>query len=425
MHKVTFLLTLACTHIVSTHAQYCIEDRFTQNAYFTDDQIVVNTNISYGLADHWYQDYPQPVLNTFDIAYPDLSIDPLEKKPLIVLAHGGGFWGGEKEEFSYHISELAKSGYIAVSINYRKGWDGDPDNCGGDPLTLSQAIYFAIQDAKACLRYLVENASVYGIDTAAIFIGGESAGAYSMLNSAYLSQAEWDSVHPGFSEAYGDFDHADNNLETTYTVKGFLNMWGGVLDTTFCSRDEMKPTISFYGTSDDVIPPYDGHVQYCNNYEHVNGSASLASMLTENMVPNVLHAHTMYGHEAYEDEYTTGNISCFVKSVLCDEVQTRTVNYEEADCDEALVSVQNFNKYFSAICPNPATDFALIHLPETLSVQPMIAVFDINGRQQNVQFTVSGNNLTMDITDLPSGIYEARVSGNGMVLTSRLVISRL
>lgn len=424
MQKVVALLTLACTHSLTTHAQYCIESRFTQGDYFSDEQINVNTYISYGLAEHWFLDYPQPDLNTFDIAYPEKSLDPLEKKPLILLAHGGGFWGGEKEEFSYHIEQLAKNGYVAVSMNYRKGWDGDPVGCDGDPLSLSRAIYFGMQDAKACLRYLINHAEDYGIDTSAIFVGGESAGAYAMLNSIYLSNEEWDNLHPGFESQYGDLDHAVNDLEENYSVKGFISMWGGVLDTALCTPDELKPTISFYGTSDDIIPPYDGYVQYCENYEHVNGGAGLAIHLSNYEVPNVLHEHLLYGHEAYEETYTTGNIACFVKSVLCGEVQTRTVQYEEANCEDMVLTVDDIESNVLNVYPNPAADYLVIKLTELFLNDPAVQVFDLNGRLQAVQFTTSGNSVTLNISELPAGMYQIQISKNGLSVPGKFVVSR-
>ncbi len=425
MHKVFLLLTFGCIHTLSTHAQYCIEDRFTQSAYFSDEQIVVNSDISYGLAEHWFMDQPQPLLNTFDIAYPEKSLDPLIKKPLIVLAHGGGFWGGEKEDFSFPINQLAQSGYVAVSMNYRKGWFGDPENCAGDPLSLSTAIYFAIQDTKACLRYLVEHADEYGIDTTAIFIGGESAGAYAMLNSIYLSQEEWNSVHPGFEELYGDFDHAVNTSEQEYTVKGFLNMWGGVLDTAFCSADEMKPTISFYGTSDDVIPPYDGNVQFCDEYEHVNGSAGLAIHLSNYHIPNVLHGHLLYGHEAYEDTYTTGNIACFVKSVLCNELVTKTVEYEEANCSVMESDVADLQLSDVLVFPNPASEFITIDCRKQFDANPAIRVFDLNGREQAVSCSFNSQILTIRVSELPEGIYQVYVQSNGQTIRAKFLVARV
>ena len=107
------------THLITIKAQYCIDDRFAQSAYFDELEIERDFNIQYGLADDWFMDFPQPLLNTFDIAYPKLDVDPLEKRPFILFAHGGGFWGGEKEALGYHVTQLAEAGFVASSMNYR------------------------------------------------------------------------------------------------------------------------------------------------------------------------------------------------------------------------------------------------------------------------------------------------------------------
>ncbi|MCQ2307587.1 MAG: alpha/beta hydrolase [Bacteroidales bacterium] len=52
---------------------------------------------------------------------------------------------------------------------------------------IKRAGYAAIQDAHAAMRYLVENQSVYGIDTSMMFVGGTSAGATTALHLAFMT----------------------------------------------------------------------------------------------------------------------------------------------------------------------------------------------------------------------------------------------
>jgi len=424
MHKVAALLALACTHSLITHAQYCIENRFAESEYFSDEEIVIQNNISYGLADDWYSGVPQPVLNSFNIAYPDLSIDELDKRPLIVLAHGGGFWGGTKEDLDYHVQRLAKSGYVAVTMNYRKGWDGNPIDCLGDPNSLESAIYKAMQDTRACMRYLVANAQAYGIDTSWIILGGESAGAYATMNSIYLSQEEWNLDHADSETVYGSLDGSTNELETTYSIKAFVNMWGGVLDTMLVAPEELKPTISFYGTSDDVIPPGAGHIQFCDAFEHVNGSLALSEHLSNNGVCNHLHEHFMYGHEAYENDYTTGNIACFVKGLLCDECSTRLVHFEEASCAEMVLGIDETEHEWLKMYPNPASTFVTIQSPVVLEPGTSVALADITGKMISPTAVVSANTITLDVSKLVDGIYLVSIQDGDAQLTGKIVVTK-
>ena len=94
---------------------------------------------------------------TMDIYTP--RNDSLTKRPLVVLVHGGAFFFGDKHdvEMIAQCTHLASLGYVAVSINYRMGFElskASIQRCG----------YKAIQDAHAAMRYLTHHAEEYGID---------------------------------------------------------------------------------------------------------------------------------------------------------------------------------------------------------------------------------------------------------------------
>ncbi len=423
-----FLLSLACTHLLSLNAQYCNDTRFTEAQVFSDDQIITEFNIPYGLADEWFLDYPQPNLNSFDIAYPDPAIDPMEKRPVIILAHGGGFWGGEKEALSYHITELAKSGYVAVSMNYRKGWAGSPDDCYGDPASLVVAIYRAMQDVQAGMRYIVYNADTYGIDTAHIFAGGESAGVYAMMGSEYYTQEEFELIHPGFGDLYGPIKGETNEIDIDFSIKGFVNMWGGLHDTTYVSASDAIPTISFYGNLDDVIPPIAGTIQSCPDYEPVVGGGGLGAYLTNLGVCNVVHANPIQGHEAYDPSYCVPHIACFFKSLMCDACMIDVVSIETADCAEQYASPttaildQQVNEV--ALFPNPATDVINLQLSENMnSNQLQIIVFNMQGEIMSLPYTISGNRITCRLNNVPAGAYIIRLSAGAWQNSQSFIIA--
>lgn len=66
---------------------------------------------------------------------------------------------------------LARRGFVAATIDYRKGWDSSI------PTEQVKAGYRVQQDANAALRFAVENADLVNIDTNWMFIGGQSAGS--------------------------------------------------------------------------------------------------------------------------------------------------------------------------------------------------------------------------------------------------------
>jgi acetyl esterase/lipase len=101
------------------------------------------------------------------------SADTMKKRPLVVFVHGGGFQTGDKASgYPLLFSKgLAQRGYVCSSINYRLGIAA-PQN----DTNYVEAMYRAVQDAKAAVRFFRKNAAQYGIDTTQIFIMGGSAG---------------------------------------------------------------------------------------------------------------------------------------------------------------------------------------------------------------------------------------------------------
>ncbi len=413
------------THLITLKAQYCIEDRFTQSNYFAAGDIIKISDIPYGLANEWFADYPQPTLNAFDIAYPNPDVDPLEKRPVIILAHGGGFWGGEKESLEYQLNALSQSGYVAISLNYRKGWDGSPDDCSGDPASLSEAIYRAMQDVHACLRYIAANADTYGIDTAMMFVGGESAGVYAIMNSIFMTEEEWSINHPTHLAELGPLKTSTNLLTNNFTVKGFISMWGGMYDTAYIDFNEMRPLISFYGISDDVIPPTSGPIKFCEGFEMVYGAEALQDKFNNNNICNALNKNLMAGHEAYLPDYTAPAIACFVKSIMCNECSTSELNYEIAECSDIVASsVYDLETASISIAPNPASTYISINLGDLGMNQLNLQFMDITGKLVAPGYIISGENISVNVNTLAPGMYAIIAENNGRTASGKFMVTR-
>ena len=98
-----------------------------------------------------------------------------KKYPMIMLIHGGTFLNGKKEDMAKLCKQMADSGFVAVTIDYRVGWNA-MSAMGGcktlDANSLILANYRAIQDAHAAMRFLTANADKYQVDTKWLFIGG-------------------------------------------------------------------------------------------------------------------------------------------------------------------------------------------------------------------------------------------------------------
>ena len=197
--------------------------------------------------------------------------DTLSHRPLVMLMHGGSFYFGTRKDpaIAQWCEHLASLGYVAASIDYRMGFvPTAPD--------IERAGYRAIQDAHAALRYLVANQDKYGIDTSFIFVGGCSAGAITALGLAFMTNE----TRPGASYAtsssrdLGDIETSGNNLKNRFSIKGVVDMWGALPDTSMM-RSRNMPILAFHGDKDDIVP-------YDHNYPFER-AGEIKKLLTNKM----------------------------------------------------------------------------------------------------------------------------------------------
>lgn len=114
------------------------------------------------------------------------------RSPAVVMIHGGGWAGGEKTGLREQSAgcELARAGYVAVSVEYMK----EPGKRW--PMNL--------HDCKNAVRWLRKNADRLHVDPERIGVMGGSAGGHLSLMVAYTSSVpELEPVgpYPGVSDA--------------------------------------------------------------------------------------------------------------------------------------------------------------------------------------------------------------------------------
>jgi carboxylesterase type B len=144
-----------------TNAQsvHCLADRYSQDALFDSTDIQITTGVHYATSMRW----PSSTMDSLrmDIYQPDPNIDPLEKRPLILMVHAGAFLAGTRNDMDYYSMEMARRGFVTATISYRLGWDcastdflGVCAFCQGEAAKFRVAIYRGSQDTRAALRYL-------------------------------------------------------------------------------------------------------------------------------------------------------------------------------------------------------------------------------------------------------------------------------
>lgn len=224
---VTFLLALMCS-VSSAFAQRYLEE------VFSDDEIIVSmdnvfaTNIDFmtsNLAgpntatdlgtlsfavendmpiDAAYYDVLDESTDVkvrdiaMDLYYPDPAVDDVEMRPVIIYVHTGNFLppplngsptGLKTDSAAVNLCmQWAKRGYVAVSCDYRLGWNPLAETVQERRGTLLNAVYRAIHDVKMGVRALRDDANndnMYEIDESKMVIYGQGSGGY--VANAYMT----------------------------------------------------------------------------------------------------------------------------------------------------------------------------------------------------------------------------------------------
>ncbi len=143
-----------------------------------------------------------------DVYAPKASADTATERAVIIFLHTGNFLPapingsplGNKNDSSAIVlcQGWAKRGYVAISADYRLGWNplasgptGEFERRG----TLLNAVYRSIQDVKQCVANLKAEAAAsnpYKIDPDKIVLYGEGTGAYITL--AYNSLDKYSEI---------------------------------------------------------------------------------------------------------------------------------------------------------------------------------------------------------------------------------------
>jgi para-nitrobenzyl esterase len=216
--------------------------------------------------DSWNSANTSVVPLLMDSYVPD---NDLQNRPLLMLIHGGAFYGGSKQQEALvnMANYYASRGFAVFSIDYRlndhKGtipqeWidaSSDIPPANHDQLF---AMYPAHRDAKAALRWIIANAENYHINKDYITLGGGSAGAITSIGLGVSELGDYkDEI--SLSE---DNTLSTTNLSQTYEVQTILDFWGSnvsieILESIYGYQrfDSNDPALFIaHGTEDPTVP---------------------------------------------------------------------------------------------------------------------------------------------------------------------------
>lgn len=441
MQMFLFLFSIVCfTSAVYAQNNYCIKGRFSENPCFDSSQIKITTAVPYAIAKRW----PSTVTDTLqlDVFEPNPLSDTLNKRPFILLIHGGAFMAGNRADMHYQCMQYARRGFVAATITYRLGWNCAAADllgvcllCQGENFKMQTAAYRAVQDARAALRYMVAHADNYSIDTSWIFVGGESAGSITALHTAFWTQDEADAFASWAKNDVGLLDTAGNNLANTYTIKAVINNCGGVSRDSVVLNNGNIPVIGFHDEGDCVVPIGAGQVVSCvcqsffwswgsSSIHHIMNNAGICNEM--NLVPLSLN------HCSYPTWNLVPRASCFLKRIMCNECAGGFTNniYAAAACDtlqqipSALPNIKLIREAELFLFPNPANGKVTFDVSNFLSESPLsITVTNASGKLTEQHHHLSEPFFVTDAALYAQGIYFVAVySGNRLLAKSKLIV---
>lgn len=216
------------------------------------------------------------------------DVDSKTDRPVVIYLHTGNFLPpvingspcGVKTDSSAIVlcTEWAKRGYVAVSMEYRGGWNplaGTEEERKGQ---LLNAVYRAIHDVKqgvSVIRTEAAGSNTYGMDASNITLYGEGTGGYVALG--YLTLDKYPEMElPKFINPLSNKSYIDTaqvglidgsrgllNLyqspKTDVTVQAVVNAGGALADTSWLNAGD-APMITFQAVRDPFAPFNEGIV---------------------------------------------------------------------------------------------------------------------------------------------------------------------
>lgn len=395
----SFLLFCAVVLIAqSSNAQQC-------GARYKDmifSNVTKTSNVTYGAY----------AVDKLDIYEP--TGDTASMRPLIILAHGGSFYGGSKTQDPSVVSlcnNFAKRGYVTASIDYRLG---DAIQMYLDSSYAIETVLKALSDGKSAIRFFRKDAATtntYRINPNMIFAGGNSAGAVLYIHSIYVdSIGELPSAMQTIINQNGGFEGNSGNDGYSSELQGLVNLAGGLNVPEFVGPNS-KPSVNFQGTVDNTVPyncayPINGAVQV-----RLCGLGAIEPLYQQFGTNHVSVTFPGDGHCPWD-----GSAPKFTRV----DTVTRDFLYSLV-CDQAT-SVSNMTTDANvSVYPNPATDQINVFFSQS-GVYTKVQLMDETGRLVEEK-NINTSTLTFNRNNLSSGLYLVRIlKADASGITKKLLL---
>ncbi|NBB88444.1 MAG: carboxylesterase family protein [Bacteroidetes bacterium] len=348
-----------------------------------------------------------------DIYAPDEN--ELEKRPVLVLAFGGSFTSGSRDDLIMPTlsRQYAAKGWVVASIDYRLF----PSSMGSpDSLELIDANMKAVSDMKAAVRYFrqsADNGNPYRVDPDFIVVGGYSAGAFTGVHAAMIDENDvlpmgLDAIIENNGGLLGNTGSVENQSYPS-DIQGVLSFAGAVFDTTLVDATD-PPIASLHGLSDNTVPV--GRGQAVNTVTTF-GSQLLHQRADQVGLNNVFQPISGAGHidiwfpllyQAERDAFTAASDDMF-RNLYCD----MSTSVELPELENSSIS----------IAPNPVHSETVIY-SKNIPMGEKFALFNAMG-QSVFEGKISSPAQRLDLAGLSNGLYWLRTERSNRAIPISIV----
>lgn len=351
-------------------------------------------------------------------------------RPLIIVAHGGSFVAGSKtgNDVVPLCQDFARLGYVAASIQYRLGAT-DPGQFIPTPNSVTKAVWRAVHDARAAIRFFrksaEEDGNPYGINPDKVFMVGVSAGGFMALHAGFLNSLDEvpegiDMDAPGLD---GGLEGNSGNAGYSSELTAIVNIAGAIGDTTWMQANE-TPVLSFHGDEDGTVPYGSETLVFLGfiNLIPVDGSASIQARAENIGLTACLETHEGFDHVPHStnsDIYDTTIVISrnWLYHFVCDA--PLTCEYGPAPIPTSVDEVVAVGRVKAF--PNPVRDHVNVDLSE-LGAGVHLRLFNTLGALVFDYGIQNADWVTLHRQGLPAGMYLLEVTHRGERNTIRLIM---
>ena len=401
MKKSTFLaLFVALTTFSFGQHPSCDGTRYLNPVYSvtqTNDILFGNNTTIDGINQNLYLDFFEP---TGDVA---------ASRPLIILAYGGSFIGGTRDDMHAYCNYYAQRGYACASIDYRL-YDG-PIFPLPDSVTMTTEVIMAIGDMKAAVRFFKEdaaNANTYRVDPNFITVGGISAGGIVAMHVGTLDPT--DPIEPyilPIIDNNGGFSgNSSSNTQYDEEVIAVLNYSGALKSADYIDAGDAK-LFSVHDDNDGTVP-------------YAAGAASIFTIPIITMEGSFLidqKAQSVgLNSELITYANSSGHVSYFGNATATDTVLQRSLDFLYPLICGVGANVETLSKVDFDMYPNPAHSTVTVQFENATG--STISLMDLSGRAV-ITTEAQSETTELFVDDFAPGVYIVEVINENMGVRER------